>query len=233
MTYLQLVQRLRQECGVSGSGPASVVDQSGMSGNLVNWTNDAWLEIQGLRDDWGWMRQQVRFETVEGQGDYSPASTTNTLTGETLSDLRYWHEDTFRCQLKSLGESNEIWLNHWDYQDLRDLYRFNSTRSLNARPIAFAVKPNSKDFMLGPKPDGVYEVIGEYQTLPVSMSLDDDVPGLPTHLHMLIVYKAMLSYGLYESAPEVIQRADIQYSRLLSQLEREQLPEMSEASPLV
>lgn len=232
MNFLQLVQRVRQECAVSGTGPSSVVDQTGMSLNLVNWTNDAWLEIQGMHDDWGWMRQPFKFDTVAGTGDYAPASTTNTLTSNLLSDLRYWYRDTFRSQKKSIGESDEMWLVEWSYNTLRDTYRFNSNNSLQARPMVFAVDYNGKDIMLGPKPDDVYEIIGDYQQLPTSMTANDDVPGLPEHLHMLIVFKAMISYGLYESAPEVIERGQLNFSRLMSQLEREQLPKVSLTEPL-
>ena len=49
MTYLELCQTLRREAGVSGVGPASVVDQSGEYLRLVEWIKAAWTEIQLLR----------------------------------------------------------------------------------------------------------------------------------------------------------------------------------------
>ena len=231
MNFLQLAQRLSVECGVSGTGPSSTLNQTGMSGKLVNWIQSAWLEIQGLHDNWGWMREPFAFNTVAGTGDYAPSATVNTLTGNVLSDLRFWHKDTFRCQRVSIGVQDEQWLVEWDYQVFRNTYRFNV--QVNNRPVVFAIKPNGKDVMLGSIPDDVYSVTGEYQYKPRSLVGDAAEPEMPNDaLHMLIVYKAMQSYGMFEAAPEVIQRGQAEYSRLLNQLEREQLPEVILGNPL-
>jgi hypothetical protein len=232
MNFLQLTQRLRQECGVAGTGPVTVVGQVGQAKKLVDWINTAWLEIQGKFDTWGFMRLPFTFETVASVGDYDPASTTNTITSSLLTDLRYWHKDTFRCQKKSIGVQDEQWLVEWEYQVFRNTYRFNV--QVAGRPVVFAIKPNGKAVMLGQKPDDVYEVMGEYQTIPTSMSLDADVPDMGTsqHLDMLIVYKAMEYYGLFESAPEVLARAEKAGSALMSQLEREQLEQVYLGNPL-
>lgn len=231
MNFLQLAQRLSVECGISGTGPSSTINQTGMSGKLVNWIQSAWLEIQGLHDNWGWMREPFAFNTVAGTGDYAPASTVNTLTGNVLSDLRFWHKDTFRCQRVSIGVQDEQWLVEWDYQVFRNTYRFNV--QVNNRPVVFAIKPNGKAVMLGSIPDDVYSVTGEYQYKPRSLVGDAAEPEMPNDaLHMLIVYKAMQSYGMFEAAPEVIQRGQAEYSRLLNQLEREQLPEVILGNPL-
>lgn len=230
MNYLQLVQRLAVECGVTGGGPSSVAGQTGMYAKLVNWINDAYVEIQGMHDNWGWMRQQFQFLTTAGVGDYLPAENVNTLTGQPLTDLRYWWKDTFRCQKQSIGIQDEQWLVEWEYQVFRNTYRFN--QQINGRPVVFAEKPNGKAIMLGQIPDDVYIIRGEYQSLPVSLSVDTDVPAIPTHLRLAIVYKAMQFYGLYEAAAEVIQRGNTEFSRLMNQLEREQLPALYLGDPL-
>jgi len=231
MNFLQLVQRLSIECGIAGSGPTSVSGQSGMNLKLVNWTASAWNEIQGLHDSWGWMRQQFAFDTVASTGDYPPISTTNTLTGDALTDLRYWWKDTFRCQKKSLGIVDQQWLVEWDYQTFRNTYRFNL--QIDGRPVVFAEKPNGKAIMLGQIPDAIYEITGEYQQYPQPFVDGTDEPGIPNEaLHLVIVYKAMQFYGLYEAAPEVLMRGNTEFSRLMNQLEREQLEEVSLGNPL-
>jgi hypothetical protein len=229
MNYLQLAQRLAVECGVA-TAPTSVLGQTGMLAKLVNWTNDAWLEIQGMHDNWNWMRQPFTFETVANVGDYLPATITNTVTGNLMTDLRYWWKDTFRCQKKSIGVQDEQWLVEWEYQVFRNTYRFNV--QVAGRPVVFAIKPNGKAVMLGQIPNDVFEVSGEYQTLPISMTTDTDVPGAPEHLHLAIVYKAMQFYGLFEAAPEVLSKGNTEFSRLMNQLEREQLPELYLGNPL-
>lgn len=231
MNFLQLAQRLSVECGISGTGPTSVLNQTGMNAKLVNWIQSAWLEIQGVHDQWAWMREPFAFETVAGTGDYLPATTVNTLTGDVLSDLRFWHKDTLRCQRVSIGVQDEQWLVEWDYQVFRNTYRFNL--QVNGRPVVFAIKPNGKAVMLGQIPDDVYSVTGEYQYLPREMVGNTAVPEMPNDaLHMAIVYKAMQFYGMFEAAPEVLGRGNTEYTRLMNQLEREQLPEVILGNPL-
>lgn len=230
MNFLQLAQRLSVECGVSGTGPSSVLGQTGMSLKLVNWINSAYIEIQGMHDNWGWMREPFTFNTVANVGDYLPATTTNTTTGQLMTDLRYWWKDTFRCQRASIGVQDEQWLVEWEYQVFRNTYRFNL--QVPGRPVVFAEKPNGKAIMLGQVPNDVYIVSGEYQTLPAGMVNNTDEPDIPAHLHLVIVYKAMQFYGLYEAAPEVLARGNTEFSRLMNQLEREQLPAMYLGNPL-
>lgn len=231
MNFLQLAQRLSVECGASGNGPTSTVGQTGMNAKLVNWIQSAWLEIQGVHDNWGWMREPFAFNTVANVGDYNPLEVTNINTGAPITDLRYWWKDTFRCQRVSIGVQDEMWLVEWEYQVLRNTYRFNL--QVAGRPVVFGIKPNGKEVMLGQVPDDIYKISGEYQTVPAELVGDTAVPGIPnTALHMLIVYKAMTFYGMFEAAPEVVQRGNTEYSRLLNQLEREQLPEIYLGNPL-
>lgn len=225
MNYLQLAQRLRQEAGASGSGPSSVLGQVGESRRFVDWINSAWLEIQGVHDNWGFMREPFEFQATAGSGQSTPAEAG-------ITDFRYWHRETLRCWRTSIGIPDEQWLVEWDYQVFRDTYRFNQNRILTGRPLVFAVEPNSKALMYGPLMDTDYTVVGEYQRVPRSMTANTDEPDLQEHQQLIIVYKALEYYGLYESAGEVIARAQKQYSALLSQLEREQLPVLYLGNPL-
>lgn len=229
MNYLQLAQRLAVECGVTGT-ISTVVGQTGMYAKLINWVNDAWVEIQGMHDNWNWMREPFAFNTVANTGDYAPVTTTNTVTGQLMTDLRYWWKDTFRCQRVSIGVQDEQWLVEWEYLVFRNTYRFNV--QVPGRPVVFAIKPNGKEVMLGQVPNDVYQISGEYQTLPSSLTAGTDTPAMPTHLHLAIVYKAMQFYGLYEAAPEVLSKGNTEFSRLMNQLEREQLPELYLGNPL-
>lgn len=231
MNWLQLAQRLSIEVGIPGAGPAAVTGQTGMNLKLVNWIASAWEEIQGMQDSWGWMRQQFAFDTVANTGDYLPVSTTNTLTGNPLTDLRYWWKDTFRCQRKALGVVDEQWLVEWEYQTFRNTYRFNL--QVAGRPVVFAQNPQGKAIMLGQIPDDVYVISGEYQQYPQPFVNGTDEPAIPNDsLHLVIVYKAMQFYGLYESAPEVLMRGNTEFSRLMQQLEREQLETLRLGNPL-
>lgn len=230
MNYLELTQRLARECGVAGTGPTTSVNQTGESGRLFNWINAAWLEIQGLHNTWNWMRKKFAWETVAGTGDYLPSALTNTLTGSAMTDLRYWYKDMFRCQKKSIGVQDEQWLVEWEYNVFRNTYRFNV--QVNNRPVVFAENPQGKAIMLGPIPDDVYIITGEYQKRAWSLTNDTDEPDIPEEYHLMLVYKAMQYYAMYESAPEVLSQGKTQYQALLTQLEHEQLQEVYLGNPL-
>jgi hypothetical protein len=89
VNFLQLVQRLRTETKASGSSITSVVNQTGEYGRLVDWINDAWLDIQSERTDWEWMRATATFPTVTGRP-------VNTLAQIGLTSFGTWARNTFR-----------------------------------------------------------------------------------------------------------------------------------------
>lgn len=89
MNFLELVQRLRSETKASGTTVTSVVSQAGEYARLVNWINDAWLDIQSAHTDWGWMRSDVTFPTVTGRP-------INTLAQIGITNFGSWNRDSFR-----------------------------------------------------------------------------------------------------------------------------------------
>lgn len=222
------MQRLRQECSIAGSGPTTTINQSGQLKKLVDWTDQAWIEIQNLHDNWMFLRKQFSFDTVADVGEYTPSGSAG--TGAALTDHRLWHKDTLRCQRTSLTVADQQWLVEWDYPTFRNTYRFNLQAA--GRPVVFAERYADRALMFGSVPDDAYTITGEYQATPVEFSANDDEPAIRSGLHMIIVYKAMLSYGLDMAATDVIARAQAGYSSLLTQLEREQLPSLMLGSPL-
>lgn len=218
MNFLQLTQKLRQECGVSGTGPVTVVDQNKEYARLVGYINDAWVEIQGLSDTWSFMREQFSFETVANVGDYTPDGAPGVGAG--LANFRMWHTDTFRCYETSFGIPDEQFLPEWEYKKFRDTYRY--AEQTTGRPAVFAVKPKGSDVMLGNIPDRSYTIVGEYQRVPTFLVADTDTPDIPVHLHMVIVYKAMEFYGLFEAASEVLARGERGFQRYWTMLSREE-----------
>ena len=51
--------------------------------------------------------------------------------------------------------------------------------------------------------------------------------GLPVRFHMLIVYRAMMKYGGYEAASEVMERGATENARMYAQLLSVRAPRMS------
>lgn len=223
MTFLELVKMLAYEVGGAATAPTSVVGQTGQARDLVRWVNSAWTDIQGMHDNWGFMREDFSFDTVADTGDYTPSGVAG--VGAALTNHRHWHTDTLRCYLTATGVADEMWLVEWDYQALRNTYRFGL--QVTGRPVVFAVKPKGSSLMFGSIPNAAYTVRGEYQRRPTEMAVDTDEPDLPEHLHKLIVYYAMTHYALNEAAPEVLSAAQMFGASLMAQLEREELPEVT------
>lgn len=218
-TFLQLVQQLRQECAVSGSPPASTVGQVAEINRLVSWIQAAWVDIQSLRTDWFFMREAVSFKATPALGNlYTPAQIGDSLVAG-------YKRDSFRAYASALGISNEQILPFLPYDSFRNLYLFGANRTLQARPVMFTVDPQ-KNLLIGPSPDAEYVIDGEIYRQPAEFSGDNDYPSMPSQFHMVIVYRAMMAYGAYENAPEVYDRGEQEYKRLLARLIIDQTPQI-------
>lgn len=118
-----------------------------------------------------------------------------------------------------------------DWTTFRDLYQYGSMRTTYSRPVVVSVKPN-KDLAFGPSPDRAYFIGAEYYQKPTEFSADGDEPALPDRFHMMIVYRAMMFYGGFEAAPEVYQRGEFEFKRLMDRLTLDQLPTTVSGPPL-
>lgn len=227
MTFLQLCQRARQECGIPGDGPTTVATDQRELKRLVAWVRQSWVEIQELRSDWEWMRKDFVFDTVAGQQVYAPD------TDILLTDFASWRNNSFRSYLTSAGYGSELVLSQFvSYSDFRDYYLLASRRLMQGRPIEVAIQPN-KSLCLGPTPNDIYTVSGEYYKVPQELSLDTDVPDFPARFHMAIVYKTMEKYGLFESATEQVVAGQQQFNMLMNKLMEDQLPMIQQSGGLI
>jgi hypothetical protein len=226
MNFLQLVQRLRQEVGAGGTGPANVENQIGESARLVSWIRQAWIDIQSLHKNWRFMHQPVRFTTVAGKQSYNNFE----MKLASNANLRL---DAFRWYPASDADdrSGEMFLPYMTYEDFYDMYLFGPMVAQQRQPDVFTVTP-TKDLMLGPTPDAVYTIRGEAFAMPSEMTANEDRPNLPSEFHMAIVYRAMMFYGSYEAAPEIYSAGALEFNRMLNRMMADQLPPIGFGPPL-
>lgn len=225
MDFLALCQRTRELCGISGTGPTSVVSQSGEMLRIVNWVNEAWREIQ-IWHPWGWMEGDFSFQTVASTREY-----TTTTVG--LTAHKAWLDDTFRIYLTSAGISTENFLPAADYNWFRDLYQYGASNTQEGYPNLFTVNPKTQSLLLGPIPDAIYTVYGQYRKSATLMAASADTPtGLPSDYHMMIAYLASMKYATYENAAETLVEGRSGFQRLLSRLEDDWLPGVTIGGPL-
>ena len=228
MNFLLLCQRLRQEAGLTGSGPTTTVGQTGISKQVVDWINSAYIDVLSQHSNWQFMQESFSFETVASQREYSVAETG-------LTDLEKWKVDdygSFRVYLTSSGVANEQYMYPILWDDYRQMYLYGATRTAEGLPSYFSIQPdNGINFYL--VPDAAYTITGEYFKTPTELSGNTDIPIIPTQFHMIIVWRALMFYAGFDAANEKYAMGKNEYNKLLMRLEIDRLPKMTFGGPLV
>lgn len=294
--------------GIVGTDMTTVTGQTGELQRVTQWVNEAWMDLQAMRQDWQWMRKSIAFPSVANRISYTPA-----LIG--ISDFGEWARDTFRNyanpvvtvtiaalgvftlagHLLSIGDTvtffttgalptglvagttyyvvaittdtfrvsatsggtaitttgtqsgvhtmtsnnttvfagmkSEVFMSYTEYDTWRNAYEYGALRQTATRPIEITITP-LQALAFGPIADSGYTIVGDYYSIPSEMVAATDIPALPVQFHIAIVYKAMLAYGMYESAGEVVQRAQMELDKWMRRIHTDQIQEMTICGPL-
>lgn len=208
MNYLQLCQRLRQESGIAESGPSQVTGQVGDMKRLVDWINESWVRLQSSRPDWAFMWTTGSLAINAGTSQYSLPATLEAVTPGTL------YLDGSR--LADIA-----------YPDYRQHYQTLQT----GKPTGYSIRPDGA-LVLNATPDAAYTLSYEGYNKPVAFVSGTDAPNIPDRFHILIVWDALLQYALFDEAPELMQKAQLNYAQLYAELDHDQLPAMEFAGPI-
>lgn len=211
MTFLELCQKVREECGIQGQGPASVANQTGILKRIVGWTRDADLFIQNEHSDWNFLWSEFTADTVLNSDKIARPS-----------DLGQWDREAFAIDRgTALGAS----LNLITFQE----QRINSNIRITARPSSVAILPNY-DLAFSVPANGVYQIYGNYWKTPVQLTNDADVPAYPERYQRAIISKAKMWF--FEDIESGTQRAEAEadFDTWYGELESYALPEQQEAN---
>ena len=222
-TFLEICKKVSRESGtISGVLPSAVTGQSGRLLKIVNWVADAWDEIQNDESTWLWMRKEFSGDTVIDQFKYTAANWS-------LTNLSRWVIDplSVTLYLTATGVSDEGELNFLRWDEWRTKYG-RGTQDSN-RPIEYTITP-AEEFGVGPKPDKVYKVSGEYYQDNEALAADGDVPDCPARFHDVIAWKALMKLAASDEGAEQLRHFDALYRPLRFALERDQLPKIKIAS---
>lgn len=101
----------------------------------------------------------------------------------------------------------------------------NSEDTTKARPRYFTITPDGK-MQVYPTPDKKY--IMHFYCNSAIQELDDelDSPFLPEHLHMMIVWKAVMEYAMYHVDRSVLERARSKYRVFKKLVEDRWMPDI-------
>lgn len=228
-TYLQLCQDVVRECGIAGGTdiapkPTTTIAQIGELNQVINWVKRAYEEIQGTRN-WRWLRKDFTVDTVDGTDTYAFGDCTDVDDAALITRFKTWRLDDRRnppkIHLTSVGVGQQVFLSWTVWDNFEYLYRTGALQTQTAQPIHITVNPKD-EIVLGITPNDIYTLRGSYHKSAQVLEANADVPEMPAAYHQLIMYQAMEYYGYYQSAPEVISRAQNGIRRLGNQLKRNQ-----------
>lgn len=234
MNYLELCQKLAREAEITASMsiPAAVTGQTGQLARVVGWVSDAYKDIQ-RRHDWRWMRRPFTFNTVADDDTYAFGDVTDVDTGLAIARFKRWWVndacDPFQAYLQSGGVAGQFRLIYMPWTNFKWIYR-HGTQTSN-RPVHVTVD-HQNNLVLGPKPNAVYVVTGDFQRGVQVLAADADEPEMPEDYHDVIWRTAIQMYGANAVAAEIFTRAQMEANKTMRTLEREQLPELELAGPL-
>ena len=220
MTFLDLCKYTRQEAGIAGIGPLSVLNQIGELDRIISWVKQAYEDVQDYKIDWEFLRNDFSFVCTNTVSTYPKTSVTN---------FANWKKDSFRIYLGTTDD--EQWLDCIDWTIFRDSRLKGASRNVIGRPTEFSIKPD-KSLVFWPMPDNNYIVNGEYYRTAHVMVNDTDTP-IFDRLHMVIVFNAVMRYASYVESPTLFAKAQREYSRLINKLEVDELPNVSIGSAMV
>lgn len=218
-TFLQLVQRVRQECGIAGDGPSTVLNQTGIYGKLVNWVLAAHEEIQLKHTTWRFDWAQLS-AVLAAQESHEP-------TVDLGVSARQWDFDGAYCYTTASGEASRQPLVYLPYADYRDL-RIGAS---SGQPQFVTEAPN-KELMFTPTPTGAQTVVLEYWKKPEVLAANSDIPRMPQAYHMAIVWRAVMFYCGHDESMQLYQEAKRNYERLISRMEETELERLEFAEPM-
>ena len=152
---------------------------------------------------------------------------TCTLPGpQQAINFNSWAWGSFRVYNTTDGTAGETLLTPRTYPYMRDVYLFGGTRDTRTRPDSVSAIPSNHSVVLGPIPDDGYTVTADFYKQPIVLAADGDIPDVHPQHHMIIVYRALWKYGLYESAGEMVSYARSEYEPKLYAMNREFRPVM-------
>jgi hypothetical protein len=214
MNFLQLCQDLVSELGLAGgSGPTTVVGQTGELRNVVRWIAQASLDIENQWVDW-------KFLHVEYLGIIPLNSRTPSAPTPAGIQMRKWDRDSF---VLNYGTTQAKPLHYEEWATFRKVRQLGSAALSVDEPAIITVKPDGT-LQTYPSANATYPLSGEGWRRPQVMALDTDTPLLPAEYHRLIMVTAAIKYANREDAPEIIMGSEAEYTSAMEKLERDQLP---------
>ena len=210
MTFLELANKVKDLAGVAGNDITNVSSTTNqMEAIIVAAVQDAWIEIQadpGLRGAFLYQQDQLislPAQTAIKKYTYSDFSL--------ASSIQFVYDKFYYISTSGTTDTATL-LNKRAYNEV-DIRKKTTGTPLDVIPIT------QNSFYLYPTNNEAINLRIDYISTPTSLSSNSDTPsGLESADHMAIVYKALITYAIYDDAQEVLQFAVSQDSKYMTRL---------------
>ena len=214
-TFLQLVNDLERESGTiyQNQRVGSVLNAPGRQEKMVEWVAEAWRLIQTSRQDWPWMRKEFSAPLVSDQSRYTAAQLGLTSFSRWVPSSPLFQPYALFDPAIGAGEEQpliEIPFAEWKQRWSRGVHD-----ALRPREVSFDYE---RMLCVGPKPDKVYTLTGEYFRSAQMLSANTDVPICPEQHHAVIVWRALMLMAGHDEAPGAAAFANSEYTKCLRAL---------------
>jgi len=146
--------------------------------------------------EWPWNHAEESEVLLEGEVRYSMPYDAKTVN---MNSFRIRKDSSLNVETQRLKL-----LNYEEYLDKYIDYEYNSDVNNRAVP-KYVVRTPSRELIFVPAPDKAYEVVYEYYTVGVDMSLATDVPSVPEEYKHAIVDGAMYYVYLFRGDTQTAQ----------------------------
>lgn len=228
MNLLELVQRVafRSRTVPGQNQPAVVTGLSGRLAHCLDWTQQAWREIQTHRPNWNWMRRDFEGAALAGQRYRSAEDFGLTRWGSWVIDSRPRRDSGWSMYRTIDGPAEEGALIFLPWEAYRRLYLRQDYEV--DQPQVFSVDPRGR-VAFSPVPDADYTVRGEYVLSPQTLTEPGDTPEMPAMFHDLIVLRALVLLNESDEGAYLDPLWRNRAQTMMAELEASQLPAMPNA----
>lgn len=197
-TFLDLCKLLRAESGTQGTGPTTVVSQTGLYANFVEWTQQAYQEVLRMHP-WRFLWVQDTSATIASQSVYTSFAGVSNLG-------RIWKHKFFETS----DGNRRLQFVPFD--------RLDEYPTASGRPTCFSRRPDGA-IVLHPTPDAIYPLKLDFQQDGHVLTANSDEPLIPdTWLRDIIMYRALQHYAIFNEDASAKALADTGYNMRLSEM---------------
>lgn len=215
MNFLDLCKRLSQEAGYSGAGPSKVTDQTGEMKRVVDWTREAWIDIQNLHPHWRFMLKPFSMTMSDGESAVTVANDFSTAKPDSVVVTR--------------ANGGKVWPRELRPEEMRQLLR--ERTDVPSYPHYYSIDDTGL-MTVFPSCNQDVTIAGDYYRTPVTLAENTDVPHIREEHHMLIVWHGLISSGAYEESSNAYNFAHEKWETALNNLQQKEMPRFVAGGPV-